>query len=136
MKIDPDNEGVKLRRRTNRNVSNVQQANVYVDGVMIPDTPWYLCDLPAPVETAFADTDFEIPAAYTRGKHQITVRVEHVAGQSLDGNNEYYYWVYSYGLSRFSAMRPEAPEITARSTSDGRGIELDWSLPLATRGHT
>ena len=28
-------------------------------------------------------------------------------------------------------MRPEAPEMTARSASDGRGIELDWSLPLA-----
>ena len=59
MKIDPHNEGVKLRRRTNRNVSNVQKANVYVDGDLIPDTPWYLCDLPAPVETAFVDTDFD-----------------------------------------------------------------------------
>jgi hypothetical protein len=53
VKIDPHNEGVKLRRRTNRNLSNIQRANVYVDGVLIPDTPWYLCDLPAPAETAF-----------------------------------------------------------------------------------
>src|SRR5262249_31942673 len=131
VKIDPHNEGVKLRRRTNRNVSNVQKANVYVDGDLIPDTPWYLCDLLAPVEMAFVDTDFEIPAAYTKGKDHVTVRREHVAGQSLDANNEYYYWVYSYGPRRFSAMRPEAPEMTARSASDGRGIELDWSLPLA-----
>src|SRR5262249_34526359 len=134
VKIDPHNEGVKLRRRTNRNVSNVQKANVYVDGDLIPDTPWYLCDLLAPVETAFVDTDFEIPAAYTKGKDHVTVRVEHVAGQSLDANNEYYYWVYSYGPRRFSAMRPEAPEMTARAASDGRGIELAWSLPLANGG--
>ena len=132
VRIDPDNEGVKLRRRTNRNVSNVQRANVYVDGVLIPDTPWYLCDLPAPAETAFVDTDFEIPAAYTRGKDRITVRVEHVAGQKVDGNNEYYYWIYSYGLRRFSDLRPEAPELAAKPMNDGVGVELEWSMPLAS----
>lgn len=129
VKLDRDNEGVKLRRRTNRNLSNVQKANVYVDGVLIPDTPWYLCDLPAPAETAFVDTDFEIPAVYTRRKDHITVRVEHVAGQRVDSSNEYYYWVYSYGLRRFSEQLPEAPEMTAKATGDG--VELEWFLPLA-----
>jgi hypothetical protein len=131
VKIDPHNEGVKLRRRTNRNVSNIQRANVYVDGVLIPDTPWYLCDLPAPAETAFVDTDFEIPAAYTRGKDHISIRVEHVSGQKVDSSNEYYYWVYSYGLRRFAEQPPEAPELTAKPTSDRPGVELQWLMPLA-----
>ena len=131
VRIDPENEGVKLRRRANRNLSNVQRADVYVDGIPIADTPWYLCDLPAPAETAFVDTDFEIPAAYTRGKKHISVRVEHVAGQQADSTNEYYYWVFSYGLRRFSAQRPETPEMTAQATPDGRGVELDWPLALA-----
>jgi hypothetical protein len=131
VKIDPHNEGVKLRRRTNRNLSNVQRANVYVDGALIPDAPWYVCDLPAPVETAFVDTDFEIPAAYTRGKDHISVRVEHVAAQKVDSSNEYYYWVYSYRLTRFAEQSPEAPELTAQPTGDGLGVELQWFLPLA-----
>ena len=76
--LDPHNQGVKLRRRLNRNLANVQLAKVYVDGVEIADTPWYFCDLPAPRETAFADTDFEIPARYTQGKSRITITVEHV----------------------------------------------------------
>lgn len=103
VKIDPNNEGIKLRRRANRNLSNVQQANVFVDGVLIPDTPWYICDLPAPAQTAFVDTDFEIPARYTKGKDHVVVRVEHVTGQKADSNNEYYYWVYSYGKTRLQA---------------------------------
>jgi hypothetical protein len=97
VKIDPANEGVKIRRRVNRNSSNVQRANVYVDGQLIPDVPWYVCDLKAPPETAFRDTDYEIPAAYTRGKERITIKLEHVAGQESNSNNEYYHWVYSYG---------------------------------------
>jgi hypothetical protein len=128
VKIDPHNKGVKLRRRTNRNLSNVQKANVYVDGVLIPDTPWYLCDLPAPAATAFVDTDFEIPVKYTRGKDHLTIRVEHVAGQKVDSNNEYYYWIYSYGPRRFSNQPPEAPQMTAKSSGDSLGVELEWSL--------
>jgi len=130
VRIDPRNRGVKLRRRANRNLSNVQKANVYVDGVLITDTPWYLCDLPAPAETAFVDTDFEIPMAYTRGRDHITVRVQHLAGQKVDSSNEYYYWVYSYGPRRFSRQRPEVPELTARPAADGRGVELEWSVAL------
>ena len=56
----------------------MQLAKVFVDGREIPDTPWYFCDLPAPTQTAFADTDFEIPVAYTRGKQQMSITVEHV----------------------------------------------------------
>src|SRR5262249_26324841 len=90
---------------------------------------WYVCDLPAPAETAFVDTDFEIPAAHTRGRNHITVRVEHVSGQKVDSSNEYYYWVYSY--RRPSRRRPKAPELTARAAADGHGVELEWSVALA-----
>jgi len=109
VKINPDNEGVKLRRRLNRNLANVQEAKVSVDGREISDTPWYFCDLPAPPEAAFADTDFEIPATYTKGKEQISITVEHMQALNatppvkepaealqVPGNNEYHYWVYSY----------------------------------------
>jgi hypothetical protein len=108
--INPNNEGVKLRRRLNRNLANVQEAKVSVDGREIGDTPWYFCDLPAPPQAAFADTDFEIPAACTQGKSRISITVRHVkavnAASSTTapagalhtlGCNEYYYWVYSYG---------------------------------------
>jgi hypothetical protein len=77
--------------------------------------------LPAPIQTAFADTDFEIPAAYTKGKKQISITVEHVnaikvvpapandpakaaAPPQADGCNEYYYWVYCYGPTPLKAQ--------------------------------
>ncbi len=97
VKIDPANEGVKIRRRTNRNRSNVQRTDVYVDDRRIADAPWYVCDLAATPETAFRDTDYEIPAAFTKGKEQLTIKLQHVAGQADDSSNEYYYWVYCYG---------------------------------------
>jgi hypothetical protein len=97
VKLDPANEGVKIRRRINRHRSNVQRTNVFVDGELIPDAPWYVCDLPATPETAFRDTDYEIPAAYTKGKDQITIKLQHVAGQDYDSTNELYYWIFCYG---------------------------------------
>ncbi len=97
VKIDPGNQGVKIRRRVNRNRSNVQRTNVYVDGQLIPDAPWYVCDLPVNPAVAFRDSDYEIPAAYTRGKDHVTIRLEHVAGRKDNSSNEYYYWVYCYG---------------------------------------
>jgi hypothetical protein len=97
VKIDPANEGVKIRRRVNRNRSNVQRTNVYVDGQLVADVPWYVCDLAASPETAFRDTDFEIPATYTKGKDRVTIKLQHVAGQNENATNEYYYWAYSYG---------------------------------------
>jgi hypothetical protein len=97
VKIDPANEGVRIRRRVNRNRSNVQRTNVYVDGQLIPDAPWYVCDLKAPPETAFRDTDYEIPAVYTKGKDRLTIKLEHVSGRADDSSNEYYYWIYCYG---------------------------------------
>ena len=61
-------------------------------------------------ETAFRDTDYEIPAAYTKGKDRITIKLQHVpAGQDYDCTNEFYYWIYCYGRT------PILPETTATS---------------------
>jgi hypothetical protein len=116
VKIDPKNEGVRLRRRANRHMSNIQQSDVYVDGVLIPGTPWYLCDLPAPPHSAFVDTDFEIPAAYTKGKKRVTIELRHVAGEKADSTNEYYYWVYSYVKTRLPRHAPDTPDDTGQPT--------------------
>jgi hypothetical protein len=97
VKIDPANQGVKIRRRVNRNRSNVQRTDVYVDGRLMADAPWYVCDLPVTPDIAFRDTDYEIPAAYTQGKDRLTIKLQHVVGQPDNSSNEYYYWVYSYG---------------------------------------
>ena len=78
IKIDPHNQGVKLRRRLNRQFGQRATGQGLRGRREIADTPWYFCDLPAPAETAFADTDFEIPAAYTQGKAQISITLEHV----------------------------------------------------------
>jgi hypothetical protein len=127
--LDPRNEGVKLRRRTNRNLSHIQLANVYVDGRKLADSPWYLCDLPTPVASAFCDTEFEIPAAYTQGKRHVTLQVEHVAGQPADSNNEYYYWIYCYGKTRLAPEPPaEVPTLAAQDRA-GQALEVSWSFP-------
>lgn len=99
---DPANEGVKVRRRVNRHMANVQKANVYIDGRIIPDAPWYVCDLPVPGEMAFRDSDYEIPAKYAKGKTSITIKLEHVEAQPANSNNEYYYWVHCYGRTPFN----------------------------------
>jgi hypothetical protein len=108
---------VKVRRRANRTFSNVQKANVFVDGTLIPDTPWYICDLPATQTISFVDSDFEIPADYTSGKDHIAIQVEHVVGQPANSNNEYYYWVYSYGKTALPTDTPTpAPTVTPTVT--------------------
>jgi hypothetical protein len=105
VKIDPANEGVKIRRRANRTRSNVQRTDVYVDGQLLADAPWYLCDLAAEAEVAFGDTDYEIPAAYTKGKDRLTIKLQHVAGGADDSSNEYYYWIYCYGRTPIQTER-------------------------------
>jgi len=98
VKINPDNNGVKLRRRANRNLSYRQLASVSVDGSP-SEIPWYICELASsPPETGWVDSDLFIPAALTRGKRQITVKVRCVeSANARQGINEFYYWVYGYG---------------------------------------
>jgi len=128
VKVNPDNDGVRLRKRINQ-MAYHQEVDVYVDGALAgtwfeqganyvlnydhkpykqlvqnyyaqrkEEVPsWQNGKLPA----KFRDTEFEIPAALTRGKQKLGIRM--VTKGSLAVNpadekltNEYYYWIYSY----------------------------------------
>ena len=88
MRITASNQGVDLRRRYDHGVAN-QKANVYVDGRFAGT--WYVAG--ANVSHRWADSDFVIPAAYTRKKTSITIKVKYVSSQQYW--TEYRYWAYS-----------------------------------------
>jgi hypothetical protein len=99
--IDPANKGVKLRKRINRNGNGVQTAEVFVDGKKI-ERPWHIV-IPSlstgkGIVDGWYDSDFEIPSTYTFGKRKINVEVKFVASPQKNEINEFYYWIYSYGL--------------------------------------
>lgn len=97
-KIRQDNGGVKLRRRTNRYNNNIQTADVYVDGRLVAEGPWYIFDHNPDPDHAFIENDYEIPAAYTKNKKSIRIRIAYRdAADQKTGISEYYYWIYSYG---------------------------------------
>jgi hypothetical protein len=118
VKIDPENDGVRLRRRINQKNFH-QKLSVLIDG--LPAGIWFeqgsnyhLLTEPDPenhadyipdwkvMKSIYRDTEFEIPAKLTDGKEKITIEL--VAEGSLSAIdpddegycNEYYYWVYSY----------------------------------------
>ena len=95
VKVDPANRGVRIRRRTDKD-NNRQRANVYVDGVLVSERPWYTVDYERTYrDIRWLDADFEIPSHYTAGKNAITLKIEYVSGKKPEWD-EYYYWIYSY----------------------------------------
>jgi len=95
VKIDPANRGVRIRRRTDKE-NNRQMANVYVDGNLVAERPWYTVDYGKTYrDIRWLDADFEIPFKYTAGKSSITLKVEYVGGKNQEWD-EYYYWIFSY----------------------------------------
>ena len=126
--IDSSNNGVLLSRRINRYNNNLQQADVYVDGVKVTEAPWYFCDLNPTSDQAFADIRFVIPRSYTQGKSSITVKVRYVnAKDPTNGINEYYYWVYSYASCTLPTWTPEptpTPTPTPEATPAGTNLAL------------
>ncbi len=93
--ISPDNQGVRLRRRCDK-ANNRQEARVYIDGQLVTERPWYSVDFEKTYRgIRWFDSDFEVPAKYTKGKATITVRIEFVSSQTGHWD-EYHYWVYSY----------------------------------------
>ncbi len=99
VKIDPANQGVKLRKRINRNGNGVQKATVFVDGVKL-DRPWQIVTLSMSTGKGtldgWFDSDYEIPASFTEGKDSILVEIKYEASPQKSEINEFYYWVYSY----------------------------------------
>ncbi len=88
MRIASNNQGVDLRRRLDQGIAN-QSANVYVDGrlvgtwLMAGSNPYH----------RWADSDFIIPAGYTRNQTSINVKIQYVSGNPYW--SEYTYWAYS-----------------------------------------
>jgi Protein of unknown function (DUF2961) len=88
MAIAADNQGVDLRRRYDQGIAS-QEAKVYVAGHLVGT--WFVAG--ANIYHRWADTDFLIPAAYTRNRSSITIKVQYVAGSPY--LTEYRYWAYS-----------------------------------------
>lgn len=93
--ISPENLGVRLRRRSDK-ANNRQEARVFIDGQLVTERPWYSVDYEKTYRgIRWFDSDFDVPAKYTKGKSKITVRIEFVS--SASGRwDEYHYWVFSY----------------------------------------
>jgi hypothetical protein len=128
--ISPANHGVKLRRRLYRSGNGQQRALVYVDGVRVNERPWDVCTLSsAPAYQGWYDTDFEIPAAYTQGKHELRLRVENAGGSNSE-INEFYYWVYSYE-DQPDAKAPRAVRKLSASPSGSCQVGLQWAAARA-----
>ncbi len=95
VRISPDNRGVRLRRRTDKE-NNRQLARVYIDGGLVEERPWYSVDFERTFrDIRWLDTDFEAPAKYTAGKSELTVRIEPVSSETGRWD-EFRYWVFSY----------------------------------------
>jgi hypothetical protein len=93
--IDAANTGVRLRRRTDKD-NNRQMAHVYVDGKLVTERPWYSVDYERTFrDIRWFDSDFEIPARYTRGRKSITITVAYLGSKNGDWD-EYHYWIYSH----------------------------------------
>lgn len=100
VKLSSKNKGVRLRKRIDRTGNGIQEAVVYVDGKRL-SVPWYIITYsgqPNRKDRSFDgwfDSEYEIPKIYTKGKKQISIRIEHT--KSIKNElNSYYYWIYSY----------------------------------------
>ncbi|MEN6323626.1 MAG: DUF2961 domain-containing protein [Proteiniphilum sp.] len=100
VRLDPDNKGVRLIARVNRMENGIQTGNVYVDGKKMA-VPWHIVtysEMSKRGKRSFDgwfDTEYEIPSKYTRGKNEITVKIEHVKSIKKELNS-FYYWIYCY----------------------------------------
>jgi Protein of unknown function (DUF2961) len=128
--ISPANDGVELRRRLYRTGNGLQRAAVYVDGVRVNERPWDVCTYScAPSYQGWYDADFEIPAAYTQGKHELHVRVENAGGDKSE-INEFYYWVYCF-QDHSPIKTPSVRKLKALSNGSSQ-IDLQWAAaPIA-----
>jgi hypothetical protein len=100
VRLNPKNEGVRLTARVNREENGIQTGNVYVDGKKLA-VPWHMVTYSEMARKGnrsfdgWFDSEYEIPKEYTRGKDQVTVKIEHV--QSVKNElNSFCYWVYCY----------------------------------------
>lgn len=92
--IAPENEGVRLLRRSDQKESR-QCARVWIDDQEITERLWYFADHNP--HKRWLEDEFEIPAQMTRGKSSLNITIEPIAFD--EGNptwNESYYTVFCY----------------------------------------
>jgi len=96
LKINPENSGVKLRKRLNRCGNGVQTVKVFIDEKEVGI--WHFVQSSfAPVNQAWVETDFEIPSQFTHGKSQMSVMLQYMSSDGNNGEvNEFYYWAFCY----------------------------------------
>ena len=102
VKINPQNDGVRLRRRMKQ--TQIQEAKVYVDGQEVTESRFYcpIHYLPGngfyETKQLWRDVEFEIPAKYTSNKSHVKLRIENVPSDTPNSGSwsEFRYWVYSY----------------------------------------
>jgi hypothetical protein len=128
VKINPNNRGVKLRKRLNTGLNGRQRANVYVDSILI-DRPWQITTASNQSGMqCWRDDDFEIPDSLTNGKDSITIKIEYVASPQYGSINEYFYWVMSYSPEgSVPSMPPAAPSDLSAVALTYSSIKLSWS---------
>ncbi|GEL16679.1 glycoside hydrolase family 172 protein [Pseudonocardia asaccharolytica] len=111
LRIDPDNDGVLLRRRFDQTIAN-QRADVLVDAKVIG--PWYVAG--GNPFRQWRDAEFLIPPSATAGRKTIEVTIRFVAS-ALDWN-EFTYWAYCLRPSGLTA--PATPSAAGpRSNAPG-----------------
>ena len=89
--IEPDNNGVRIRRRLDQN-SPRQKADVYVDGEFTGT--WYNPDHNEFLR--WSDSDFDIHPDFTSGKNALNVRLEVKRDQGEGEFNDFRYTVYCF----------------------------------------
>ncbi len=119
--IDPDNYGVKLRRRLNHAVAD-QEANISVDGQYVGI--WRDAGYNTSYKT-WLESDFHIPHEFTRGKSSITVSVTPTAAWT-----EYKYWAFSFSTANIG-YPPDVPEAsdTGDYTTSTSELSFTWTAP-------
>jgi hypothetical protein len=100
--IDPDNDGVRLRRRLDQN-SPRQVADVYVDG-RFADT-WYHPDQNPYLR--WFDSDFDLRADLTRGRPNLNVRLTPRKSHGYGDFNDFRYEVLVFESRRSPMPSPK-----------------------------
>lgn len=104
VQLAPENGGVILRCRSDQ-ARQGQRAAVFVDDARVGERTWYRADRNP--HRRWLEDEFAIPAAFTRGKRRIRVRIEPVASPSAEAHwNESFYWIFCLGSGEVSAARP------------------------------
>lgn len=93
--IDPENDGVRLRKLLSRSGNGVQIGSVWVDGVELAQ-PWgVIFNSSAPANQSWVDSEYELPARLTRGKSRLRIEIRHLKS-TRNELNEFRYTVFSH----------------------------------------